>query len=75
MNFNLYDIVIIETPFTLKHEGKDYNFNAGVKGVIVETYNQEFLVEFLTENEVTLYVLVSETELKKIWDNLNAQFC
>lgn len=74
MNYNNYDI--IETLEPIKYLGASNDetevvkvIGKGIEGTIVESYPNQYLIEFIDCNEVTVYVLVDEKKMKKKWDS------
>jgi hypothetical protein len=68
MKFNTYDVVTIKNRFSVEKQGNKLFFPAGIEGVIVECYSNEYLVEFVDTTNDTLYVLLGEQDIAKKWD-------
>jgi len=66
--FKNYDVVKITVPFELEVLGEFFSFDAGVEGVIVESYPNECLIELLSDDvyDDLYYALIEVKNLIKI---------
>lgn len=71
MKFKTYDIVKIKKEFSLNIDDKKIMFPSNIEGVIVESYDDEFLIEFVDGDNNTNYVLMEKDDLKKVWSDNN----
>ncbi len=71
MKFKTYDIVKIKKAFTLNIEDKEISFPSNIEGVIVEDYDDEFLIEFIDGDNNTNYALIEKDDLTKVWSDNN----
>lgn len=66
MRYNEYDIVKILRDFDLEYEKEHKFFKKGIEGVIVESYHEEYLIEFEDDFGDVYYVLIEEGSLIKV---------
>ena len=70
MEFKTYDIVKINKEFVLNIDSKERLFPSNIEGVIVESYNDDFLIEF-KHKDVIDYVLIKKDDLSIVWRDNN----
>jgi hypothetical protein len=68
MNFKNYDIVRIRKPFTLEVNGESISFPSNIEGVIVESFDDEYLIEFTYASSEPLYILIKSDDIVKVWE-------